>query len=615
MIVQSGIRWLKLVLAIVILWWQFTPAAIAFCGFFVAKADNPLHNASSKVVIAHSGDRSVFMMANNFQGDVKEFARIVPIPVVPTREQVRIGNNEIIEQLDTYTAPRLAQYIDNPCQREKDFLIKLLINFVVFAALGLLGYLIYRRKWKRVIWLIVIYFFIVTTIMILLIPIITPSYFMQASKLNSIYSAQSASTVTVEDQFTVGEYDIVILSAQQSNDLVKWLQQNQYNIPNNAQQMLQSYINEGMKFFVTRVNLENFQQQGYRYLRPIVLDYQSPKFMLPIRLGTLNAIGDQDLTIFILSPNAYIETVNYRTATIPTDAKSTQAQLSGEELPEFIQDEFSQFYSAVFDKAHEKQGKNAVFLEYAGSFQGGTIGDISKVSGNTSRFSQKCDPCTMEPDTLSKMMEKIPETGVFWDDPNQSYITRLHLRYNAQTFPKDLYFQEITPEKLTQQVKQEGKLFPNQAGVIFQGRYVIRHSNDTDCFSGKRYQNFKQRYIFNNLAQLTGWNINTIKQKEKVNQRDPWGLTPLHNTQSASEAAQLIAQGASVNAKGVRRGMTPLHYAVGSDNIALAQVLIKNGADVNIQDTQQKTPLFYAKTEPMKKLLINHGADINGGQS
>ena len=37
--------------------------------------------------------------------------------------------------------------------------------------------------------------------------------------------------VTVEAQYTVGEYDIVILSAKQSDGLETWLQENGYKIP------------------------------------------------------------------------------------------------------------------------------------------------------------------------------------------------------------------------------------------------------------------------------------------------------------------------------------------------------------------------------------------------
>lgn len=75
----------------------FAPTAWAFCGFYVAKADTKLYNKASQVAIAHSGDRTVLTMANDYQGDVKDFAIVVPVPTVIQKEQVRIGNPKIIE--------------------------------------------------------------------------------------------------------------------------------------------------------------------------------------------------------------------------------------------------------------------------------------------------------------------------------------------------------------------------------------------------------------------------------------------------------------------------------------------------------------------------------------
>ena len=86
-------KWIATGLAATVFYLIATPAAWAFCGFFAAKTNSILSNSASRVVIAHKGNHSVFTMQNNFEGDVGEFARIVPIPVIPTRQQVRIGNN------------------------------------------------------------------------------------------------------------------------------------------------------------------------------------------------------------------------------------------------------------------------------------------------------------------------------------------------------------------------------------------------------------------------------------------------------------------------------------------------------------------------------------------
>ena len=63
-------------LAAAIAWSSATIAA--FCGFYVAKADTKLFNKASQVVLVRDGDRTVLTMANDFKGDPKEFAIVVP---------------------------------------------------------------------------------------------------------------------------------------------------------------------------------------------------------------------------------------------------------------------------------------------------------------------------------------------------------------------------------------------------------------------------------------------------------------------------------------------------------------------------------------------------------
>ena len=97
--------------------------------------------------------------------------------------------------------------------------------------------------------------------------------------------------VTIEAQYTVGEHDILILSAQQSSGLETWLRENGYKIPAGASSVIASYLRQNMRFFVAKVNLTEQAKLGFTYLRPLQVAYESPKFMLPIRLGMVNADG------------------------------------------------------------------------------------------------------------------------------------------------------------------------------------------------------------------------------------------------------------------------------------------------------------------------------------
>ena len=482
--------WMRCLLGVVavLLVSLYASSALAFCGFFVAKADGKLYNSSSRVIIAHSGDRSVFTMANDYQGDVRDFARIVPIPVIPTREQVRIGDPEVVNRLDGFTAPRLVQYVDEPCRKEFEEYLVLGGTILVLGALG--GLLWMCRKTITLLEVLMLLF-----ILALLAAIAMPSFLTQANKAKG--PVNFAETVVVEDQFTVGEYDVAILSAQESDGLTGWLTQNGYKVPANARTMLQDYIEQDMKFFVVKVNLDAFESEGFGFLRPIILDYRSPKFMLPMRLGTLNASTDQDLIIHILSPNNFAKVANYRNVPIPTDNHSRSWEPSGEELPAFIKDEFGAFYEAMFQQEYEQQGKNAVFLEYAG------------VTG-------KCDPCAMPPLTP----EDLRAAGAFWVTSDSTfpgaYITRLHVRYTQENFPEDLFFREVNGDTLMKEIDKIDPYASAIGGVVFQGRYVIRQSKGLMfCRAGAGYRRWQQKWA-KNLARLTGWKVKEIQTKMKA---------------------------------------------------------------------------------------------------
>src|SRR6476660_7360826 len=109
-------RTLSFAIALVSIVWCSTSAILGFCGFYVAKADTKLFNKASQVVIVRDGDRTVMTMANDFQGEPTEFAVVIPVPTVLTREQIHVGDKALVDHLDAYSAPRLVEYFDHdPC--------------------------------------------------------------------------------------------------------------------------------------------------------------------------------------------------------------------------------------------------------------------------------------------------------------------------------------------------------------------------------------------------------------------------------------------------------------------------------------------------------------------
>jgi len=407
------------------------PTVLAFCGFYVAKADTKLFNQASQVVLVRHENKTVITMASDFKGDPKEFAIVVPVPTVLEKGQIRVGDRALIEHLDAYSAPRLVEYFDDdPCRPRP----RLEMMAPSTAVVG---------------------------------------QDMMAQRARSL-------GVTIEAAYTVGEYDILILSAQESTGLETWLRDSGYRLPTGASSVLGSYLKQGMKFFVARVNLKEQARLGFTYLRPLQMAFESPKFMLPIRLGTLNADGAQELFVYALTRKGRVETTNYRTVRLPT----------GTELPVYVKEEFPQFYRAMFAEQVKRESMRAVFLEYAW--------DMSW-----------CDPCAADP--LSP--EELRKLGVFWlpegsadlqrgrpGGPIDVFMTRLHVRYDAASFPEDLVFQETADR------------------ANFQGRYVLRHpwKGEAKCEAAERYrQSLRARSEreAGNLSSLTGWAIGDIRRR------------------------------------------------------------------------------------------------------
>lgn len=452
-----------------------SPLLYSFCGFYVSKADGTLKNKTSQVILVRNGERNIITMYNDFKGNTKDFAMVVPVPVVLQEKDIKVVDPSIFQKLNDYSAPRLVEYYDeNPC---------------------------YEREYRK------------------MDMNMAPAAAME-DKVANISVKKKDLGVKVEAKYLVGEYDILILSAKESNGLKEWLTTNGYKIPAGAEEVLDPYIKSNLKFFVVKVNEKEKQKLANNFLRPIQIRFNSPKFMLPIRLGMANADGDQDLIVYAFTSKGRIECTNYRNVNIATDKN----------IPLFVQKNFAAFYGNVFTHQWQNENKNIAMLEYAW--------DVSP------KNYVKCDPCV----ATAPGQQDLVQSGVYWlqkdwedySDTDEDfdyavsdnvYFTRLHFRYNRKSFPQDLQFQ-VTPNIES-----------------FQARYIITHpaSGDLSCTEGKRYlMKLKQRRKdeLRELASLTGKDMNTWQQDISA--------APEETNDSAAQY-NILAKGIDTNENGERK--------------------------------------------------------------
>jgi MYXO-CTERM domain-containing protein len=397
--------------------------ADAFCGFYVAGADANLYNNATLVVLMRDGTRTVLSMQNDYQGPPEDFALVIPVPVVLKEGDVKTLPKEIFDRVDKLAAPRLVEYWEeDPCAP--------------------------RVEYKNI----------------------------RAAKGGpegaAVPEEEGNLGVKIEAQFEVAEYQVVILSAEDSTGLDTWLKKEKYNIPEGAAPILQPYVQAGMKFFVAKVDSKKVKfENGRATLSPLRFHYDSPEFSLPVRLGLINAQGPQDLLIHILARNQRYHMANYPNATIPTNL----------EVKELTKEQFGKFYVSLFDHTLVKTPK-AVVTEY------------SWAAGS-------CDPCpepaltleelvTLGADVLPAYADSIGKAvssqgpladDLQWSVPNEFVLTRLHARYDKDSLGEDLVFAEAPAivggrEFMGSSGQLEQGAVEQPGGMNnFQARYIIRH--------------------------------------------------------------------------------------------------------------------------------------------
>ena len=218
-------------------------------------------------------------------------------------------------------------------------------------------------------------------------------------------SGGDTGAVQVEAEYLVGDYQITILSATESDALFSWLEASGYHLADATIPVLEDYIEEGMYFMAARVSDAATTADGSP-LPPLQVGYDADVFSIPIRLAARNSSGQQDMLVYAV-----------------TDSDDARVGISN--YPEFdledqciwgdpATDDFTEFYEERFGAAWEDAGQAAWTVEWAGGFG-------------------SCSPCS----GVQITDEDLAALG-FDGETGGHFLTRLHMRYTAATATQDL---------------------------------------------------------------------------------------------------------------------------------------------------------------------------------
>ncbi len=278
----------------------------AFPGFYVTSAGTDVFSRATTVVLMREGTTTVLSVQSDYDGPPEHFVIVLPVPARVGRDNVRTLPRDLFERIERLAAPRLVEYWEqDPCDREPPRM----------ATTG-------------------------------------------------VDRSSRPLPISVEAEFAVGEYDVVMLELATSSALDQWLRREGYRAPEGARSLADGYFEAGARFLAARVNVDRAQMEdGRLVLAPLRVHYESEELWLPIRPGLLNSPGTQDLIVNILARNRRYEVANRPNVTIPTNIEVT-AETRGR---------FGEFFAALFDRTLARNPGAAV-TEYAW-------------------FATHCDPC------------------------------------------------------------------------------------------------------------------------------------------------------------------------------------------------------------------------------
>ncbi|MGE0784524.1 MAG: DUF2330 domain-containing protein [Sandaracinaceae bacterium] len=398
-----------------------TDQASAMCGCMVGRTPPPaspteqgaLLNKATVVVMLRDGTRTVLSFQNDYFGPAEDFALVVPVPVVLHEGDVRTLDRGVFDRVQAVAAPHMVELFEQPpCPIARPSMRAMGGGMTSGGGAGDTG--------------------------------------------GALAEAAPPPPVVVEAQFSEGEYDITVLGANDSSALEQWLTSHGYHLPRDAERYLRPYVQEGMKFFVARVDVDRLRAVAQRrqaqlsrnagwmndgglgqliegppvdragdaslgrFLSPLRIQYESERFALPVRLGLLNSMGEQDLVVHILSPEGRFELANYGNRWVPTNV-----HVNGRAAQSF-----GRFYDAFFGTLSGRAPRR-VWTEYAGP-----VTAPAPCVG--------CDRPTLAQQDLNALGEEVVHPS--GASRLEGYtLTRLHYRYGANGLPNDLVFRPAPP--------------------------------------------------------------------------------------------------------------------------------------------------------------------------
>jgi MYXO-CTERM domain-containing protein len=397
--------------------------AAAFPGFFAYKGAKPA-NLSTHVILMKKDATTVVTVMPDYQGDLKPFAVVLPVPDDVKADQVKTLKRDFVERIDEITAPRFWEFWEmDPCDpagQQQEWERDLSVH-----GGGFLG---------------------------------TDMNF--AGDQPSAFKPGKEMSLAVDPDFKEGENVPSIASNADAANLEGWLKNKGYSAPEGTNAAVAPYVKDGMAFLVMEVDTKKMELLGGDRAVVSPIRYSTDKPVnIDSTLGLLNLGTMQELYVYVIHPEQRFEVKNYPNVYPPTNL----------EVDFKVKERMGEFYAGVHDLLLKKE----------------PLGVLTEFAWNAKGCGQ---PCPGEPLLIHELLslggdvfenavpkeERLPKPPDFTEEEEKAFkeikdkkkkkeiedmrketarrkalllrhhyvVSRFHHRYDKKTLPKDL---EIGP--------------------------------------------------------------------------------------------------------------------------------------------------------------------------
>ncbi len=211
------------------------------CGGFFCQI-LPIDQAAEQIIFRQDGSNITTAVRIRYTGEAENFGWVLPVPNTP---ELSLGSDTLFSQLELATRPQFAlSRSGEECDTDTNAPT----------------------------------------------PLATPA-------ASASDGGGEADGVVVESQVTIGAFDAQVISGDDSQAVANWLAENNLDLSDRGAELLEPYVDANMKFVVLK--LQNDADVGD--IQPIILNYESDKPMIPIKLTAIAAEEDMGVLVWLIS--------------------------------------------------------------------------------------------------------------------------------------------------------------------------------------------------------------------------------------------------------------------------------------------------------------------------